>query len=1008
MSEAQQLLQVFGATLHHDPQVRGQAEAQLKSIENTPGSVSVVLELIASPDVEAPYAKQSIRLIPLSNQIASIFFKNSIRRNWKPANAEQVDMAISEQDKQAIKSKLLQTIAFTPSNISAQLVTCLSLVLDTEYPGNWPQFLPMLQEMLQSNEQHVVHAGLSSLREAVKVYQWRSKGRREPLHEIIRVVFPQILGIGQQLLAYDTTETGEMVKLICKCYFSSTLHELSSLQQEVSSITAWMTLFLQIVEKPIPINILPEDLDEREKFTWLKAKKWAMHCINRLFARYGNPALLAGAGAKYNHFAEAFVREMMPNILRTYLGQVDQAISGNTWISQRCTALCCHLLSDSIKHKATWGILKPHVDALVAQFIFPQLCIRPEDEALWTEDPVDYVNKKSDPLEDMRSPTSASITLLFDLVRDRKKATFMPILNFLNTILMRYQQSAPESRNPREKDGALCMMGCLADQMLLKTSPVRAQLEEFVMVHIYPEFTSPVAYLRARACETMSKFDHLTFSNPQHAQLITEATLNCLKDAELPVRAAAAMSLQPLLRFEHVRPVFIQHLPNIMQEFLSLTNQIDVDALSSVTDEFVEIFGEELAPYAVQICNQLCEVYYVVASDKQAEDIMAQAADYEEATIQEHLEQAVVPIITATLQHGVIGNRCCIDYGKSVSPAMWNVFSFITTAYKTHAIEFTEEFFPTISNYICFGKDTIRTNPDIIATLVEMVTLAMTSDKLGEVDRSSACTLMECMLLNLSHSLDQHLQHFIQAALHYLVGEGGTKTSAFRIRCLSTILCGMLYNTPATLQYMEEQGGTQAFFQIWFEQLKKFKGLHDTKLCVIVLCSLLEMADQQVPASVHNNWTSILSGLIEILPSYEKAASDQEHLEELRASLENDEDVENEDNEYLAFLAQKAQELNDKSDQQEGLDEDEDDDEDDDELYVNEEDEGLQLGMFESPLDEFDAYAKVEHTLKGLETHRPAIYNAVISQLTELQREAVTHAFEMAATSRAEAANAAS
>jgi hypothetical protein len=61
---------------------------------------------------------------------------------------------------------------------------------------------------------------------------------------------------------------------------------------------------------------------------------------------YGNPALLAGAGAKYSQFADAFVREMMPNILRTYLGQVDQAIAGNTWISQRCTALCCHLLSD--------------------------------------------------------------------------------------------------------------------------------------------------------------------------------------------------------------------------------------------------------------------------------------------------------------------------------------------------------------------------------------------------------------------------------------------------------------------------------------------------------------------------------------------------------------------------------------------------------------------------------------------------------------------------------------
>jgi hypothetical protein len=42
-----------------------------------------------------------------------------------------------------------------------------------------------------------------------------------------------------------------------------------------------------------------------------------------------------------------------------------------------------------------------------------------------------------------------------------------------------------------------------------------------------------------------------------------------------------------------------------------------------------------------------------------------------------------------------------------------------------------------------------------------------------------------------------------------------------------------------------------------------------------------------------------------------------------------------------------------------------DDDDDDDELYVNEEDESLQIDMFESPLDELNAYTKVEHTLKG-------------------------------------------
>ncbi|KAI9597318.1 armadillo-type protein [Syncephalis fuscata] len=998
MSEAQQLLQTFSATLHHDPQVRGQAEAQLKSIEGTPGSLSLVLELITSSEVDGS-----------TRQAASIFFKNSIRRNWRPSNVEQSATSINDQDKELIKGKLLQAIAFTPSNISAQLVTCLSVILETEYPDNWPQFLPMLQEMVQNSEQHVIHAGLSSLRESVK---WRSKGRREPLQEIIRVMFPQILTIGQQLLAYDNAEAGEMLKIICKCYFSSTLHELSELQQEASSITAWMTLFLQMIEKMIPLNMLPEDLDEREKFAWFKAKKWAMHCVNRLFARYGNPALLVGAGAKYNQFAEAFVNELMPNILRVYLGQVEQTVAGNTWMSQRCSALCCHLLCDSIKHKSTWAVVKPHVEALVAHFIFPQLCIRLEDETIWSEDPIDYVNKKADPLEDMRSPTSAAITLLFELVRDRKRVTFKPILNFLSSVLIRYQQSPVESRNPREKDGALCMMGCLADQMLSKTSPVQGEAEGFIMTHIYPEFTSPVAYLRARACETMGKFDHLTFTNTQHPQMIAEATLGCLRDTELPVRAAAAMSLQPLLRFEHVRPIIVQHLPDIMQEFLRLTNQIDVDALSSVTDEFFEVFGEELAPFAVEICGQLCEVYLrilneVVAADSRAEESMAQANDYEEATdktmnaigvlknianlmtslesrpeIQEQLEQAVIPIITFTLQNGIVELYddtlelvdCCIDYGKSVSPPLWNVFSYIISAYKNHAVEFTEEFFPTIANYVCYGKETIQSTPEITAALVDVVTLAMTTDKVGEVDRSSACTLMECMLLNLSGSLDQHLHHFIRAALHYLVGEGGIKTGPFRIRCLSTILCGLLYNTSATLQCMEEQGKTHIFFQIWFEQFKRFNGLHDTKLCVVVLCSLLEMSDQQVPASVHTNWTSILNGLIKVLPSYEKAASDREHLEELRASLESDdEDDDDDDDEDEGHLEADDDDDDDDDDAFEDLANrydngfEEESDEDDDELYVNEEDdgEGHLQGMFESPLDDMDVYAKVEHTLKG-------------------------------------------
>ncbi len=43
-------------------------------------------------------------------------------------------------------------------------------------------------------------------------------------------------------------------------------------------------------------------------------------------------------------------------------------------------------------------------------------------------------------------------------------------------------------------------------------------------------------------------------------------------------------------------------------ELLDLTNQIDADTLSSVMEEFVEVFSEELTPYAIQLTEQL--VYY--------------------------------------------------------------------------------------------------------------------------------------------------------------------------------------------------------------------------------------------------------------------------------------------------------------------------------------------------------------------------------------------------------------
>src|SRR5688572_31954813 len=46
------------------------------------------------------------------------------------------------------------------------------------------------------------------------------------------------------------------------------------------------------------------------------------------------------------------------------------------------------------------------------------------------------------------------------------------ILNFINNVLETYRDAPPESKDPRQKDGALKMIGCLADLILRKKSGI--------------------------------------------------------------------------------------------------------------------------------------------------------------------------------------------------------------------------------------------------------------------------------------------------------------------------------------------------------------------------------------------------------------------------------------------------------------------------------------------------------------------------------------------------------
>lgn len=110
---------------------------------------------------------------------------------------------------------------------------------------------------------------------------------------------------------------------------------------------------------------------------------------------------------------------------------------------------------------------------------------------------MDYVHKRLDPVDNVTAEGSA-INLLQDLAHDRRKYTFMGILNFVNQVLNRYLETPKTQKTASQKDGALRMVGCLLHEILRKKSPVSSMMETFFVNHVFPEFTSDFPFLRAR------------------------------------------------------------------------------------------------------------------------------------------------------------------------------------------------------------------------------------------------------------------------------------------------------------------------------------------------------------------------------------------------------------------------------------------------------------------------------------------------------------------------------
>lgn len=98
--------------------------------------------------------------------------------------------------------------------------------------------------------------------------------------------------------------------------------------------------------------------------------------------------------------------------------------------------------------------------------------------------------------------------------------------------------------------------------------------------------------------------------------------------------------------------------------------------------------------------------------------------------------------------------------------------------------------------------------------------------------------------------------------------------SLLNLSCLK-VINALYYNPLLTLRILEEHQWTQGFFTLWFQTLEKFSRVHDKKLVIVALCSLLELPTEQLPASLQAGWSEVLNGIVNVFKTLPRAVESE-------------------------------------------------------------------------------------------------------------------------------------
>lgn len=891
--------------------------------------------------------------------------KNICREGW----AERTSLApyadevgrqslLAPGDKDAVKAGLITCLLEEPEkSIRDLLAETLHTVIINDFPEKWPEIVPLLMHTIQTGVMDMpnnglrVHNALLAIRKICKRYEYKSREQRGPLNQIVNTAFPLLLPLAQELSNENqhSLEAAMMLKQILKIFWSSTQFYLpgsDELSQNNSGmensiglarperLQPWFEVLAKALKKPLPEASTgleprgqPTDVDARNAWPWWKVKKWTVQIMSRLFSRYGIPSYVDDDEAK--EFANFFSQTVAPQ----FLGPVCETLNlrpTNQFCTDRVLHLCLTYVDLAVELSSTYKLLKPHLDFLLYQVCFPTMCLHKDDIDCFENDPVEFVQKQNSPMADFYDPRMSAITLVTDLVKHRGQDVTQNLLGRMTEIIQRYMQTPVEQKNHIEKDGALLVFGSLA-KFLMQNEKYAAQVEGLLTASVFPDFNSPVSFLRYRACWMVQQFSEVKWSEEAHLRNLLEMVLNRLSDPALPVQIEASKALRFLIDADGAESTLLPVLPQMLNEYFRIMNEIGNDEVVSALQALLDKFGDHIEPHASTLVTQLTSAFdqYCTSSEDEDDDDAALAAAQcleciatvlkgicGNAAILHALEPILVPLVLK-----ILGNdgdfieylECALDiltfltfFQPGISPELWQALPLIYIAFDQWAYDYLNMMVPCIQSFISKGPDMFLTGkaslPDgevsYIDLIFSMASKTLTNDRASENECRHALSLFMCILHNCPAKVDSYIPFMNEIVLGKLGQQVNAQIPSTRLSIYQVLGSALYYNPGLELIELEKRGVTQQVFGKWMEDTEKMDQWLPRKLTVLGLAAILTLPTTVLPPTICNSIPPLIHTVVKMALALKDEAENGE------TTADDDIDVEDSKNDELVDLDQ--------------------------------------------------------------------------------------------------------